>query len=532
MVSVFKSPFEAVQKALKLGSLSKPIATAEESGPRTVLHDEVATYITPERLAGVLREAVGGDPAEFFILAEEMEERDGHYGSVIATRKLALLGIEAEIQAASEDSRDVEIAEQVREDILDNPTFGLMLGDLLDAIGKGVSAIEISWNTDNPSRVVPETFERVDPRWLTFDKKTRREVRLKEANLPEGVELQPWRYLVHRPQIKSGLPIRGGLARLAVWSWILKSYTIKDWAAFCEIFGQPLRLGKYGKGANDKDKKALLRAVRSIARDAAAIIPDSMQMELIQAKTSGGPVFKDFAEYLDGAMSKAVLGQTMTTDDGSSLAQAEVHDKVRSDILKADGRQLSLTINRDLIIPYCLINFGQLDGFPRFKLEPDEPEDLDLESKVLERLHKVGVRLSARQVRDKFGYDEPSEKEETIGGAPERSDETKIGDDKGDEEDEEKDKPDKKALNREHHDHGSEDEYLAEIMVDALKDYRLQGDPMLEPIHNLLENSDSLETFAAGLDSLFADQDMGPLTDAIAAATLKARALGDGKSDG
>nr|WP_284521082.1 DUF935 family protein [Shigella boydii] len=47
----------------------------------------------------------------------------------------------------------------------------------------------------------------------------------------------------------------------------------------------------------------------------------------------------------DAQISKAVLGQTMTTDNGSSRSQADVHNQVRMDIVRWDARQLANTLN-------------------------------------------------------------------------------------------------------------------------------------------------------------------------------------------
>lgn len=38
-----------------------------------------------------------------------------------------------------------------------------------------------------------------------------------------------------------------------------------------------LRIGKWGTGASEEDKKTLFRAVSNIAGDMAAVIPDTMQ---------------------------------------------------------------------------------------------------------------------------------------------------------------------------------------------------------------------------------------------------------------
>lgn len=501
----------ALKGLLNAAAMSKPIAVAEDDGVRSVVNESVATNITPQKLATILDDAAKGDPKDFFELAQEMEERDPHYGSVLATRKLALIGIEPEIEAASDDPKDIEIAKAVEDDILNHPELANLLSDCSDALGKGISIVEIMWNTSNPLRWTPERFEWIDPTWITFDKKSLKTPLLKSKTNKDGAPLNQYRYITHTPQIKSGLPIRGGLARLATWSWLLKSYTIKDWAAFCELFGQPLRLGKFGPNATAKDKRALLTAVRKIARDAAAIIPASMDMELIQTNSKGGdPVFAAFAEYLDGAISKAVLGQTMTSDNGSSQAQANVHNDVRLDLRKADARQLAVTINRDLIKPYCIVNFGELEKYPVFKIDVAEPEDLDLLSKVLERIVELGVTVSEREVRDKFGWSEPEEGDNIIGGiTPSETQEAKN----------------KIALNHEQHNHVETDE-IDLLVKAALAGWRPQGDPLLEPIQQALNKATSIDEFAEQLPTLLTSQDVGTLTDSLAGASTVAKTIG------
>jgi len=81
----------------------------------------------------------------------------------------------------------------------------------------------------------------------------------------------------------------------------------------------------------------------------------------------GRYVFARLAEWIDRQISKAVLGQTMTADDGSSHAQAQVHDEVRQDIIDADAKQLATTINRDLIKPYIDLNYGVQEEYPRMR---------------------------------------------------------------------------------------------------------------------------------------------------------------------
>ena len=84
---------------------------------------------------------------------------------------------------------------------------------------------------------------------------------------------------------------------------------LKDWVTFAEVYGQPLRVGKYGAGATEQDKETLLQAVANIGTDAAAIVPDSMLIEFTEARQTGSiELYQSFCQYLDAQISKAVLG--------------------------------------------------------------------------------------------------------------------------------------------------------------------------------------------------------------------------------
>ncbi len=220
----------------------------------------------------------------------------------------------------------------------------------------------------------------------------------------------PAKWIVHLPRLRSGLPARGGLARTAAAAYLIKAYALTDWSAFAEVFGMPLRLGRYGHAATENDIAMLIGAVANLGSDAAAVIPDSMRVEFQQASSGSGAdadVFRDLAQYADSQISKAVLGQTMTTDDGSSRAQAEVHDAVRADILAADARRLTATLNRDLARPFIDLNFGPQQRYPRIALPITQPEDTAALSAALEKLVPLGLPVQASTVRDKLGIPDP-----------------------------------------------------------------------------------------------------------------------------
>ncbi|WP_454843793.1 DUF935 domain-containing protein [Pseudomonas gorinensis] len=403
-------------RPIQYDKLTEELAAAQTTGIRQVWHQSVASGLTPGRLAAILQGAAEGNAHDYLTLAEEMEEKDLHYASVLGTRKLAISGLSIRVEAASDDAEDVRRADQLKE-IVDSPEFGELQADLTDAMGKAYAVSEIMWDrsgkTWNPAR-----FEPRDQRFFQFDRDTGRELRLlDEADMVNGVALAPYKFIVHLPRIRSGLPIRGGLARLAAVAYMCKAWTWKDWMGFADIFGMPMRVGRYGPGASKDDIATLMSAVANLGSDAAAVIPDSMRIDFTQAANvaGAGDFFKGLAEWWDKQVSKAVVGQTMSTDDGSSQAQATIHNEVRLDLLQADAKAESNTLNRYFVRPWCDLNFAPGRNYPKLILDVPQPEDIKILISALEKLVPLGLKVEQSVIRDKLNLPAPAVGAEVLG---------------------------------------------------------------------------------------------------------------------
>lgn len=405
-------------RPIDLGVLTQEVATVSLASVRTAWYQSQADSLTPQRLGAILAGVAQNNILDYLTLAEEMEERDLHYASVLRTRKLAVAQLKPVVEARTDATEDVKVAEAVQ-DLVDDDAFGQLVMDQLDALGRGFAVSEIMWDTSE-QQWEPREYKRRDQRHFQFDLQTGDELRLRDAaDGANGLALPGCKFVQHRPRLKTGLAIRGGLARLAVVAYMCKGYALKDWLAFAEVFGMPLRVGKYATAATDEQKAALLTAVANIGTDAAAIIPESMIIDFISADKSGGgdKLFKALADYLDSQVSKGVLGQTMTTDNGSSLSQAQVHNQVREDIKASDALQLAVTLRRDLVKPYVDLNFGvrKPREYPILRFATEEKEDLKLLAEALSPFIDRGLKVEASVIRDKFGLPEPEEGAELLG---------------------------------------------------------------------------------------------------------------------
>jgi phage gp29-like protein len=392
-------------------SLGREVAAPTLGGVRSILSGHPAQGLDPRRLAMIMRNAENGDADAYYDLAEEIEEKYLHYQGVLGTRKRAVSQLPITINAASDDPRHQKDADLIRMWI-ERDTLEAEMFDILDAIGKGFSATEMVWNTRKVPWYPIDLINR-NQKWFEFDQTDGETLRLKGG--PDGLsglptDLQANKFIIHRHKAKTGLTVRGGLARGVAWAYLFQNFAIKDWVIFAEVFGMPIRLGKYDPTASDQDRRALLRAVTGIATDAAAIIPKSMEIEFVDGMASGNAdVFERLCIYLDQQVSKAVLGQTGTSDatTGGFGSSGAVHNDVREDIQRADARALASTFQQ-VIRPIVDFNHGPPPGdlYPRVRI--GEAEFLSKEDmEKIQMYVAMGGRVETSVVRDKLGLPDP-----------------------------------------------------------------------------------------------------------------------------
>ncbi|MFC6444575.1 DUF935 domain-containing protein [Shinella zoogloeoides] len=390
--------------------LSEEIATPTIAGVRRTHEDRVASGLTPERLGTILKDAAEGQARAYLTLAEEMEERYLHYASQLQTRRLAIESVDLTL---SNDKVPTRIVDAVTE-LVEDDGFKEARGELPDGISKGYSCVEMNWEYERRALRPVEYIGR-DPRFFQMELLSLRHLRLAVDGSIDGELLPEAKFLRHMPRTKLGLPLRRGMARPAAWGYLIQQFTLQDWAAFSEVYGMPLRVGKYNPSASAADKRTLLKAVSSIANDAAAIIPAGMEIDFHEVNgANGAAVFGGLLDYIDKQISKLVVGQTMTSDNGSSLGQAKIHNEVRLDILRADCRQLAITINRDLIKPFVDLNFGPQEHYPFVELPVPDPEDVKALSDSLGVLVPLGLRVSQNEIRNKLGLSDPAADDEIL----------------------------------------------------------------------------------------------------------------------
>jgi hypothetical protein len=176
---------------------------------------------------------------------------------------------------------------------------------------------------------------------------------------------------------------------------INKKASMGCWAEYAELFGSPMRIGK----TNVRDKALLENMYTMLANMGSAafgVFNTDDTIELIEnSKTDAFNVFDKMIERSNSELSKLILGSTMTTDNGSSRSQADVHERTSEAFFMSDAAFIDFWVN-DKLFPFLINNHGfALDGL-KFKFDDKETSTLS------ERFDRDIKLLQYYDIEDQF----------------------------------------------------------------------------------------------------------------------------------
>lgn len=149
--------------------------------------------------------------------------------------------------------------------------------------------------------------------------------------------------------IEAGTPDDLGLYLKAATQTIPKKNALAFWDTFAEIFGMPMRIAKTTV-RDDKELAKMEKMMDSMGAELWGIFQQGTDIEI--KESTKGDAFNVYDRRIDRAnseLSKLIIGQTMTIEDGSSLSQSETHLKVFENLVESDCDMIRDIVNGQLI---------------------------------------------------------------------------------------------------------------------------------------------------------------------------------------
>ena len=377
--------------AIPRPSLGQEIATSGDG--RDITRPFVGPLLVPADR--VLKVRGAGD-----LLIYEQVLSDPQVKACFEQRRSAVTSCEWQVDAASDRPIDKRAAEFIEQQ-LRKVSFDNLTDKMLYSIFYGYAAAEIVYELDDGLIG-----------WKAIKVRNRRRFRftpegelrmLTTHNALDGVPCPaPYFWHIATGSDHDDEPYGVGLGHWCYWPALFKRNGIAFWLTFLEKFASPTAVGKYPAGTNGSDINKLLAALSAIRTDSAIALPEGMTAELLEAARSGTADYKVLHDTMDEAIAKAILGQTMTTENGSSKAKAEVHMDVRQDIVKADADLVCESLNLGPVRWLTMFNFAGAE-LPRVFRQVEAPADLGALSGRDKAVMDMGFIPTIDYIRETYG---------------------------------------------------------------------------------------------------------------------------------
>ncbi len=361
--------------------------------------------------------------------AYEKMMTDDQVNLSISALKLIRLSSGYEIEAASEDPRDVEIADfvgHVLESMQDGCSFHNVLLNVMGGLEIGWSLQELVWRfeEDGPykGRLALKAIKSKNPKHFNIS--------VDDFSNPTGV------VAISHPEYGRKYPIEKfllysfqkkyenvfGTARLRSlyqWWWV-KQTMIRAMGVYMEKFGLPVPIGKYPKHFTKEQQAEFLAALTKLRIEHAIILPDGAVVDFKEATGKGSEAFLAIIEKADAQIAKVIMGQTLTSASGNTQGSGAgggnggvgTLGKVQFDILVMYMDYLALDISggpmASLIKRIVDFNYSGVYKYPTFNFKPLFPEDLNPKIEMFLKCVQQGAVTATpedeEQIRKMLGF--------------------------------------------------------------------------------------------------------------------------------
>jgi len=326
---------------------------------------------------------------------------DDQIKATLAFKKILVYGRAWEVKPAEAENEDAEkIAKFVKAN-LEHINFKRIVREGLSALDFGFSASEILWEIkdyEGEKRVMLKNIKARDPEQIKIiaDKHGNVLEFRQDGSYGEIITLKTekiWHY-AHQSEFQN--PYGVSDLRSAYRNWWAKKFLINFWNVFLERLGSPMTMMKYPLGASAELKQTLKGILTGLSTKAEILVPEGVEIELIEATRSGQASYAEALSYHDVAISRALLVVALLGMGGEGVSRgADSQSRLQLRVLfkMADelGKDLMETFHEQVIKPLVDMNFEHDGLYPTFLWQDyGEFEGIEV-ADTIRLLHAAGM---------------------------------------------------------------------------------------------------------------------------------------------
>lgn len=338
---------------------------------------------------------------------------DDQVKAVLTMKKYARMMTSWEIQPASQDAIDVELAEFVKTNF-DNiaGTFEDCLLNILTALDYGFSVTEKLWYRIEKGKFAGKIglkgLKTREPFYYGFESDVFGNLKpdglLYLGPTPIDLKNQVENQIASKGQFGYRLPIdkfivysynkefsnwygRSDL-RSAYRSWWSKEILIRFMNIYMERFGMPTHVATVPKSYSKDDRTAVKSVIDKVQAKYGIVVPEDVVISLLQTATGGGEAYRSAIEMHNKFISRSILVPDLMGYNeigAGAYALGKKHFDVFLWILQKLGRDVEETIVGEQIIKQLVdYNYSNVENYPKFKFESITAEGTQTRASIVQ----------------------------------------------------------------------------------------------------------------------------------------------------
>ncbi len=317
--------------------------------------------------------------------------RDGVISGLLSTRTGGLLSLPKRFYGDETIRRDLASRNGTRstfDDYLPPTELALIAAD---GIGPGVGVGEILPVEGRDFGVLV----RLEPEWLRYRWSENRWYYLSIAG-PIAITPGDGRWVLHTPGGRMA-PWQFGQWQALGRAWINKEHAIAHRSNWESKLANPARVAVSPTGASQEQAQSWFSAVMAWGVNTVFGMKPGYDVRLLESNGRGYESFQQTIETSNLESMIALAGSTVLVDGGTGFANADVHQAIRADLIKADAEALAYTVNTQCLPAFIAQRWGEaaLEIGTQVEWDVTPPKDLKAAAESMNQMGQAITTLTA-----------------------------------------------------------------------------------------------------------------------------------------
>lgn len=294
---------------------------------------------------------------------------------------------------STEDENQEDIAKDIYSRLNEDPEYALdeHLDELIEtAYSYGFSLSEKIFKLRQDQSLTFKELKTRNPNtWTIHTDKKGNITKFEQHASDQDLDVNPKSLIHYRVNQLHQNPYGKSDLRAAYNAWFSKRHIIRYYSIFLEKHASPTPYAKYDKNTPKSKVKEIFDIIKRFQTKTAIAFPKSFEIDFLQSSSNGEAYIKGINLF------NMVIGRSLLMPDlvglsgsetsGGAFALGKEQMEIFFKHIRRRRHALERIVNRNIVQPLIVWNYGNIDNYPKFKLNPiSEADTLEYATKFIE----------------------------------------------------------------------------------------------------------------------------------------------------